>query len=270
MEIKEDRISNLITSLIKAQKEFKPLIKGSTNPFFKTKYADLEACWNSVKEALLNNGLTIYSTTHISEGKNVLDTYLVHESGESIHSEYLIIPVKNDPQSEGSALTYARRYSLSALLTLVSESDDDGNAGSKSKTDTKSSPRGTQTPTTTTGTTTESKDDNLITRGKYYHVLLSDNGIVTEEQRHAWQLQMIGKESFKEFTIEDIEKAIDILKSNPETNNSDKESHIENINKCNSMIELSTWFNDNIDTINKHKDKISIMSNYRDKVKQFK
>ncbi len=140
-----ETLSKLIPALIKAQKEFEPLIKSSTNPFFKSKYADLEACWDSVKIALHKNGLTIYSTTHVVDGRNVLDTFLVHESGESIHSEYLITPVKNDPQSEGSALTYARRYSLSALLTLCPENDDDGNSATR-KLKPKSEPVNLATP----------------------------------------------------------------------------------------------------------------------------
>lgn len=124
---KSESIKALAAALHKAQMEIKSALKESENPYFKSKYADLKAIWGSCKEALKNNELSITQTGKVEGSQMVLETTLLHTSGEYITGEYIINPSKpNDPQQIASAWTYGRRYSISALLGIVSDVDDDG------------------------------------------------------------------------------------------------------------------------------------------------
>lgn len=116
-------IVKLSEAICKAQKNFKTAIKRSKNPFFKTNYADYTEVLSCVKEALNNEGITILQPIH----EDVVETVLLHESGEYISSITRIYNVSNKPQDYGSAITYARRYALSSLLAIDSDEDDDGN-----------------------------------------------------------------------------------------------------------------------------------------------
>lgn len=130
-------IGALAASLAKAQKSFKPAIKDANNPFFKSKYVDLAGAIDAVRDALADNGLALVQSTDAGD-KMVLHTTLLHSSGEWISGTYPITAVKTDPQGIGSAVTYARRYSLMALLGIAAE-DDDGEAahGRTAKVDTR-------------------------------------------------------------------------------------------------------------------------------------
>lgn len=117
--------------MVKAQKEFGPALKSSTNPYFTSKYADLAACVEAVIDALNNNGIALIQKCHESDTGVNVETLLLHESGESLSCGVLHVPAsKQDPQGYGSALTYARRYSLMAACGIAPE-DDDGNAASR-------------------------------------------------------------------------------------------------------------------------------------------
>ena len=121
----------IATAMVKAQKEFGPALKSSTNPFFTSKYADLAACVEAVIDALNNNGIALIQKCHESDTGVNVETLLLHESGESLSCGVLHVPAsKQDPQGYGSALTYARRYSLMAACGIAPE-DDDGNAASR-------------------------------------------------------------------------------------------------------------------------------------------
>ena len=126
-------MKNIATAMVKAKKSFGPALKSKTNPAFKSKYADLAACLDAVDEALLANGiLMIQETSEDSTGVTV-ETVFIHESGEMLRCGKLHVPAsKQDPQGYGSALSYARRYSLMASCGIAAE-DDDGNAASKPK-----------------------------------------------------------------------------------------------------------------------------------------
>lgn len=121
-----EQIDKLASALVAAQEEIVGALKDSNNPFFKSKYADYLSVWNAVKGPLLKNGLCI------TQGpiKDVLCTRLCHISGQWIESEWLIKPVKDDPQSHMAAVTYARRGALSAITGCPVIDDDDGNAAS--------------------------------------------------------------------------------------------------------------------------------------------
>lgn len=121
----------IASALVKAQKEFGPALKTSTNPHFRSRYADLSACVEAVIDALNNNGIMMMQFTHPCDNGVIVETIFMHESGEHVSGGRLHVPAsKNDPQGYGSALTYARRYSLQAACGIAPE-DDDGNAASK-------------------------------------------------------------------------------------------------------------------------------------------
>jgi len=120
---KSQNITNLMKGLLIFQSEVGKISKKSTNPYFKSKYASLAEILNCIKEPLQIAGLVIMQIP-TNDG---LSTALFHaESGEFIESSYTMPIVKQDPQAMGSAITYARRYALSAILSLNIEDDDDG------------------------------------------------------------------------------------------------------------------------------------------------
>lgn len=124
-------VKNIASAFIKAKKAFAPAMKTSTNPHFKSKYADLAACVEAVDDAFLANGIVMYQETFECANGVLVETVLMHESGETIRCGKLHVPAsKQDAQGYGSALSYARRYSLMAACGIAPE-DDDGNAASK-------------------------------------------------------------------------------------------------------------------------------------------
>ena len=124
-------MSNINKALVAAQKEFAPALKSSTNPHFKSKYAALAACIEAVIDALNNHGIFLMQKNHPVDHGVSVETIFIHESGESVSGGILNVPAsKQDAQGYGSALTYARRYSLMAACGIAPE-DDDGNAAVK-------------------------------------------------------------------------------------------------------------------------------------------
>lgn len=130
---KSDSIASLAKSLAIAQGQMGGAVKGKANPFFKSVYADLSSVVEAIREPLSANGLSFVQVTHPSERNEIIvETVLMHESGEWL-SGTLAMPVsKADAQGYGSAITYAKRYGLQGLLGVPSE-DDDGNAAAKAK-----------------------------------------------------------------------------------------------------------------------------------------
>jgi hypothetical protein len=126
-------MSTIAKAFVQAKKEFAPALKTSSNPHFRSKYADLSGCLEAVNDALLNAGIAVYQETSESDTGVVVETVFLHESGEMLRGGKLHVPAaKHDPQGYGSALTYARRYSLMAACGIAAE-DDDGNAASRTK-----------------------------------------------------------------------------------------------------------------------------------------
>lgn len=118
-------------ALVKAQKQFAPALKTNTNPHFKSKYVGLDGCVEAVIDALNDNSIYLMQKNHPNDAGIAVETIFIHESGETISGGVLTVPAsKQDPQGYGSALTYARRYSLMAACGIAPE-DDDGNAASK-------------------------------------------------------------------------------------------------------------------------------------------
>lgn len=121
-----ESVKEISKALAEVQKKIKHPIKNKQNSHLKSKYADILAVIEAAIESLSDSGLSFTQTTKYKEGLLVLETILLHSSGEWIRSEYPIFPEKNTPQSYGAALTYARRYSLSCALGMAADEDDDG------------------------------------------------------------------------------------------------------------------------------------------------
>ena len=126
-----ENLTEIAIAVAKAQGELSPATKNAQNPHLKNKYADIAAVWEAVRMVLPNHGLSVVQTMRPREdGKACVHTMLLHTSGQWIAGECVLPVPKQDPQGFGSAITYARRYSLSAILGVVSEEDDDGNGAS--------------------------------------------------------------------------------------------------------------------------------------------
>lgn len=127
MSDQSEQINELATALAKAQARIANAAKDGENPHFRSSYATLASVWDACRAPLGENGLSVIQAMSDSERGFVLVTTLAHSSGQWMVSRYPVLPTKNDPQGLGSALTYARRYSLAAMVG-VSPSDDDGEA----------------------------------------------------------------------------------------------------------------------------------------------
>jgi len=128
-------INELAAALSKAQSAMSAAVKDGTNPFFNnSRYASLASIWDAIRKPLADNGLAI---SQLTGGRNTgveITTMLLHSSGQWLRSAIVIQPVKADPQGIGSAITYGRRYALSAIVGAVADEDDDGNEASNSAT----------------------------------------------------------------------------------------------------------------------------------------
>ena len=123
---RSENIDQLAAAFAKAQGKVKHAVKDSTNPHFKSKYSDLASIWEACREALASHGIgVIQAPFHAESGEIGLETMLLHESGQFLSRSFTMPVSKFDPQGVGSALTYARRYALAAMIG-VSPDDDDG------------------------------------------------------------------------------------------------------------------------------------------------
>jgi len=123
--ITSESIGDLAAALCKAQTVMGGALKDSANPFFKSKYADLESVWAACRQALTSNGLSIVQGTDGTDVSVGVSTRLIHTSGQWIESTVWMTPKDNSPQAVGSAITYARRYGLAAMVGIY-QTDDDG------------------------------------------------------------------------------------------------------------------------------------------------
>lgn len=136
-----DGTKEIAAALVKAQKQFDTAKKDRANPLFKSKYADLPSIMTACQAALGAEGVVIMQDVSGSPGSVSVVTKLLHESGQSLSSSPLVFPVmpiklkdgtlqEVTPQTYGSAITYARRYSLAAMVGVVVDDDDDANHAS--------------------------------------------------------------------------------------------------------------------------------------------
>jgi hypothetical protein len=119
-----ENLNELFTALSKAQAEMRGALKDADNPFFKSRYSDLSSVWESCRGPLTKHGLSIIQITGQEDGKLVLKTRLCHSSGQWLEGVMPILMAKQDSQSLGSAVSYTRRYSLSAIIGGYAVDDD--------------------------------------------------------------------------------------------------------------------------------------------------
>jgi hypothetical protein len=126
-------MKQIASALLKAQSEMSNPKKGATNPFFKSKYADLNSIREAVIPVLNSNGISVLQPIVHTENKNFVKTILLHESGEYLESLTEIVYNKiNDAQAQGSGISYARRYALQSFV-CVGADDDDGQKAVQNK-----------------------------------------------------------------------------------------------------------------------------------------
>lgn len=131
MKVKQsETIANLAAAMAAAQSEMGAAIKGASNPFFKSKYADLGSVIQAIKAPFAAHGLSYVQFPVSGESSVGVTTRLMHSSGEWLQQDYFIPLGKMDAQAAGSAITYARRYALQAIAGIPAE-DDDGNAATQ-------------------------------------------------------------------------------------------------------------------------------------------
>jgi hypothetical protein len=133
-------IGEIVKAMSAAQVEYKKIVKDARNPYFNSMYAQLDTVIEATKDALHKNGLVV---TQLA-GAEYLDTYLMHTSGEYTHARTPLKADKSGPQGYGSAVTYARRQALSAILNVASETDDDANVAQHQRKPSKEEAKRTQ------------------------------------------------------------------------------------------------------------------------------
>lgn len=122
-------ITEFISALVKAQGSMKPAVYNKKNPYFNSKYADFSSCMDACRAPLSDNGLAVIQHCATIGGQLNLVTMIAHVSGQWMKGEFPLIPTKMDSQGIGSAMTYAKRYSLCGMLGIVADedlNDDDG------------------------------------------------------------------------------------------------------------------------------------------------
>jgi hypothetical protein len=120
-------MKNLITALVKFQKQVSVIPKNKKNPFFNSFYAELSTVIDICSPSLNANGLAVIQTLKVQDGRNLLVTLLCHESGEMLESS-IYLPDIQDAQKLTASITYLRRSSYLAICGLVADEDDDGNS----------------------------------------------------------------------------------------------------------------------------------------------
>ena len=130
---RSESIKELCAALAKTQAQLTNPKKDTVNPFFNKKYADLSNVWDAIREPMTKNGLSITQLPSAEGNKVMVTGILMHESGEFISSEITLQSKDSTPQAIGSAITYARRYQISAMLGVAPEDDDGNDAQPKGK-----------------------------------------------------------------------------------------------------------------------------------------
>jgi hypothetical protein len=127
-----DNVDKIFPAFVSFQAEMPPVPKDSINPHFRNKYASLGAITEATRPVLAKHGLAYTQGMAIVDGVQVMFTRIIHQSGQWMEDGgYALNPSKNDPQGMGSAVTYARRYTIGSTLGIITEDDDDGNRASE-------------------------------------------------------------------------------------------------------------------------------------------
>lgn len=145
MSNKSEKIDQLAAALAKVQSTMKGAVKDAHNPFFKSRYADLESVWDACRKPLNDNSLAVVQTMGETANGPTLTTTLVHASGQWIEGSQPVMAKAMTPQDLGSAITYARRYGLAAIVGVV-QIDDDAEQAQRRPQQPQPAPRGPTGP----------------------------------------------------------------------------------------------------------------------------
>lgn len=174
-------IAALAKSLVSVQVEMKAIPKDSTNPHFKSQFASLDTIVDTTRPILAKHGLAVMqgaATSMLDESHALcgfeVETILVHQSGEWISTSVYMPLAKVDPQGAGSAMTYGRRYGLSALLSLSTDEDDDGNRASTRPQQSAPASRSSSAPSQSSGNAADKLMPFGKTKGKKLGALPDD------------------------------------------------------------------------------------------------
>ncbi|EJQ77847.1 ERF family protein [Bacillus toyonensis] len=210
---KSETITELAKALVKFNSEVNKIAKDADNPFFKNNYATLDTIIDEIRPILSKHGLSIMQIPS-GDGQNVtLKTLLLHESGEWLESDELTMkPVKNDPQAVGSCITYARRYSLAAFLSLNTGEDDDGNGATYGKDKPKSKGNSGQAPSKPQGNGGNGKASEK--QMKMIHAKIAHISALAKTDKHTIEDTLkgnIGTDNLSEISSQIASKAIEVL-----------------------------------------------------------
>lgn len=142
-----ERYANACAAFTRAQAKFETIVFDKENPHFHSKYASLASIYKATRKALTDEGIALMSRTIVRGESIYVETFLAHKGVVFIRSEWIAGKTSQPPQALGSALTYARRYTTTAILGVAADDDDDGNAATP--------PPSVKTPTTTKGKTAD-------------------------------------------------------------------------------------------------------------------
>ena len=210
---RSETIAKLAKSLVLFNSEVNKIAKDADNPFFKNNYATLDTIIDEIRPILSKHGLSIMQIPS-GDGQNVtLKTLLLHESGEWLESDELTMkPVKNDPQAVGSCITYARRYSLAAFLSLNTGEDDDGNGATYGKDKPKSKGNSGQAPSKPQGNGGNGKASEK--QMKMIHAKIAHISALAKTDKHTIEDTLkgnIGTDNLSEISSQVASKAIEVL-----------------------------------------------------------
>lgn len=210
---RSETIGKLAKSLVLFNSEVNKIAKDADNPFFKNNYATLDTIIDEIRPILSKHGLSIMQIPS-GDGQNVtLKTLLLHETGEWLESDELTMkPVKNDPQAVGSCITYARRYSLAAFLSLNTGEDDDGNGATYGKDKPKTKGNSGQAPSKPQGSTGNGKASEK--QIKMIHAKIAHISALTKTEKQTIEDTLkgnIGTNNLSEISSQIASKAIEVL-----------------------------------------------------------
>lgn len=210
---RSETISKLAKSLVLFNSEVNKIAKDADNPFFKNNYATLDTIIDEIRPILSKHGLSIMQIPS-GDGQNVtLKTLLLHETGEWLESDELTMkPVKNDPQAVGSCITYARRYSLAAFLSLNTGEDDDGNGATYGKDKPKPKGNSGQAPNKPQGSGGNGKASEK--QMKMIHAKIAHVATLTKTEKPMVEETLknqVGFTSLNEISSQSASKAIQVL-----------------------------------------------------------
>lgn len=210
---RSETIGKLAKSLVLFNSEVNKIAKDADNPFFKNNYATLDTIIDEIRPILSKHGLSIMQIPS-GDGQNVtLKTLLLHETGEWLESDELTMkPVKNDPQAVGSCITYARRYSLAAFLSLNTGEDDDGNGATYGTDKPKTKGNSGQAPSKPQGSTGNGKASEK--QIKMIHAKIAHISALTKTEKQTIEDTLkgnIGTNNLSEISSQIASKAIEVL-----------------------------------------------------------